>query len=560
MYVRPATMQDLPGIMMVEKSQFESISEEAMATEDQMVDRILRCNEPQEIPWFFVAEYKEKIVGYIVVQPISIQPDMCHSWEYATDNGNLKNTFDRDGKNLYIVSLAALPNKERATFPLVLKVLEQWRDFNFKYLMFCSRIPSWKQANEQSGISPEDYWHLLGDDGRPKDWMLRLYHRLGGSPKWPNCATFLPNGYAPDEESGGHGVLFHLSDAVAAYNGTKAIIRNTQVKTLSEQAQLGDAGIAKYWDVGRSKLIDILTLYIPFGCPDWNHCTFCGLEEAVEQFIGTFYKGNKLTLSQFQDLFTATVARYKEVPETVAVFNAGSFLFMPWELQKSVVYALCAKPKFNHLIIEARASLITDEAVSRLVSILNNFSVRLTIRIGVETKNTQVRNKYLRKGHSEQALQEAVAVCKKHHVRVGAYIMLKPTEHFSNESAIVEAIDSIKWILDDLGMHEVYLSATFVVKGTHLYRLWKDGKFTLPTLYDLVEVLNKLSDENRKKVVLLPFNDEPTPIAIPSAEKALGVSHSLSDASEFDKSFHEALDDYRMSMDFEKLQSFLSKN
>jgi radical SAM enzyme (TIGR01210 family) len=547
--IRPANKSDISGIMAVEQTQFGQISENAMASELLMQRRIELCNFPGLQSWFFVAEIEGKIEGYVIVQPTSMSVDICTSWEHGTDFGTMEKTFDRNGKNLYIVSLAVLPKNKGVTFPLILQILELWKNLKFHTLMFCSRMPGWRSENLKTNISPEEYWKQINQEGDPKDWMLRLYYKMGGSPGWPECARLLLNGYSIDIDSGGHGVLFGLTDAQSACIATKAFIKNSESNTLSEQAQLGDAGISNYWDVYTKSISPVLTLYLPFGCPDWDNCTFCGLHRAVGEFSATFYKGEELSNIQHITLFQKIVERYNFFPGIIAVFNAGSFLQMDWVLQKAILMALLVKPGMKQLIIEARAVLITENSIRRITDILDKFNIQLTIRIGIETKDANIRNVLLKKGQSEKAINNAVMICHRYNVRVGAYIMLKPWYTISNEQARIEALHSIYWVLDILNVDEVYFSATFIVEGTPLFDLWSENKFILPTLWDIVWVLKQLDEEKRQKVVLLPFEDEPQPIAIPSSHKKYGVRMDLQDASDEDKKFHYLLEEYRRTME-----------
>lgn len=224
----PAEIDDLQGIMEVEKECFGAISEDAMASSEIMKQRIILCNKGN-YKWFWAAGHK-RIVGYIILQPTSLVPEQCDSWNHATDHGCLKSTFNEEGESVYIVSLAVHPKAPRGSSELLVHAaLVEWASSNKPFLMFCSRIPGFRSAHEHSGISVEAYWKLKRRNGSPKDPMLRLYWEMAGKVE---PYRLLKNGFEPDPTSCGHGVLFVVVDAARALRATASMIYRAGLKTL----------------------------------------------------------------------------------------------------------------------------------------------------------------------------------------------------------------------------------------------------------------------------------------------------------------------------------------
>ena len=201
--IRPALVYDVDGIMEVEAESFGEVSQGAMASPDMMVSRIGLLNSNSS-KWFWVASYKGRIVGYIVMQPTDLTPEEAISWDGCTDNGTLFRTFNVDGDNIYGVSGAAIEKQGvPGVYDLLLhKLLVLWLQSRKRRFFLCSRMPGYKSASEK-GISPEKYWQKKDSLGRPADWMLKLYYEsLGLMP-----VRLLQNGFSVDEESGGHAVL-----------------------------------------------------------------------------------------------------------------------------------------------------------------------------------------------------------------------------------------------------------------------------------------------------------------------------------------------------------------
>jgi hypothetical protein len=204
--IRPAIREDLDGIMLLEKETFGVIGESAMAQRKMMEDRIRICN-AEEPFWFWVAESDGNVVGDIILQPMDVVPERCFSWSQATSEGKLCN-FSPKGENIFVVSFASDESVPGVSDLLARKAFELWRDNQKKHFMFCSRMPGFRKYSQRTGARAEDYWHKRRRDGSPKDWMLREFYSMTGSFPY----KLLVNGYPPDLDSGGHGVLFVAND------------------------------------------------------------------------------------------------------------------------------------------------------------------------------------------------------------------------------------------------------------------------------------------------------------------------------------------------------------
>lgn len=218
--IRLAVRADIDGIMEVERETFGGIGKDAMASRETILERIRICN-THPSKWFWIAEHEGQIVGYVIWQPTYLSSEQCTSWSVATDEGTLQRTFDEAGENVYGVSLAVCKRSPPGIAELLCHTeFVQWQETGKKILMLCSRIPGFAEAHRETGIDVEEYWQLTNKNGSPKDPMLHLYWRFtgGGRP-----FSLLKNGFPPDEDSGGHGVLFVADDVSAALRG---VVRN----------------------------------------------------------------------------------------------------------------------------------------------------------------------------------------------------------------------------------------------------------------------------------------------------------------------------------------------
>lgn len=326
-------------------------------------------------------------------------------------------------------------------------------------------------------------------------------------------------------------------------------------------------GDRSWWDVLENRKVLATTVYLPQGCPDWGEkngkrnelCTFCMLPNAVIEYRNAFYEGSPVPQQDHIDLFKATfqvAAPLEKNVHTVMIFNAGSFLAevanAP-ETQQAIMQEVAAHPTIKRVVVESRAELITDEAVKRLVGILEPANKELTIRVGVETQDDHLRLKVLRKGHSRKQLYRAVAVMRECGVASGGYALLNPAPGLEPRWAIQETQDTIDWILgdhtDQLGMDEAYYCSTNVGPGTPLTRHWQQGDFRPANLWMVLKVLQYACVSYGTRAHLLPFKDEPELLAVPSNHIPEGIPQNLDGATGCDRAFHAMFDRYRETRD-----------
>lgn len=532
--VRGARKEDIKDIMSVELRQFDSIGP---ASREVMRKRIQQCNSGTN-KWFLVAEQDNAVVGYMILMPTAITPEDCSSWSKATGDGTLS-TWDEKGDNIYVVSLAVLPNaSEVVSAMLVYHSTLLWMAAGKSTYMFCARMPELRYRNKKTGITAEEWWQAKKDDGLPADWMLRTYTQMSGG---QGPTRLLLNGYPPDSDSLGHGVLYVVTDPIKANKALKALFLN--------------AGNKEWFDSQEKRLVKASTLYLPFGCPDWNRCRFCAMDSAVQLFRNLFYAGESIPVPDYINLASEALDTFgQRKMHSLFIFNAGSYFAMPEEVQTGVIDEVLRHQarSIKRLIIESRPGNITNDRIDRLINILRPAGVKLTVRIGLETQNEHLRNHMLRKGITHDEFVAAVKVLKRHNVESGAYILIKPLQ-MTDEETCIEAISTVDYAFD-IGMDEVYLTPLCIGPGTNYEIMWRKGQLAPPSLWIVWRVLKQIANNNRYsgRVHILPFADEPPYLAIPSNHifgAGKGVNQDMSNAAGCDKQFHSLFEQYRRSLD-----------
>lgn len=566
--IRLAEPDDLPAIMKIEQQTFGEVGASAMASAELMLERISMLNAAPP-GWFWVAvDEHGEVVGDVVLQPTDLDPDRCTSWAGATDEGRLTGTFKPDGRNIYIVSFAVRADVPEllVSLPLFRALIDRWKEYG-GFLMFSSRMPDFARTHAQSGIGAEEYMMLRRGDG-PRDPVLRLWWAVSGK-VWPY--KLLLNGYPPDTESGGHGALFALDDPTRAFcavtelpqggrrsKGALPIIQDNDIRP-----ELLQGGWRSWWDVGEQRFVQALTLYIPFGCPDWGEtdgkrntmCAFCDLPNSVVGYREQFSGGKPVEAPEHIAMFKATLRSAldgAEPPHTLMIFNAGSFLAMPPAVRSAVIKDVAAREGIRRLVIESRAELITTEALRPIVSELNGRGIGLTMRIGVETQDETLRLTKLRKGHTRKQLLAATAALRECGVRTGGYTLLNPAPGLDPQWAVDECLKTLDFVLGSgdgcLGMDEAYFCSTNV-GGPVIEKEWREGRFAPASLWMVYATLRHAIERHAGRIHLLPFKDMPELKAVPSNHVPQGIPENLSGAQGCDRAFHGMFDRYRATMD-----------
>jgi hypothetical protein len=230
--IRGATPADIEAIVDVDIRSFDSVytnydQDEATLRAD-LIEKFRGRLEKVGSEWMPVLERDSEIVGYMCSCPTSKSPTDFESWEKTTDNGTLDSTYDPNGENVYVVSLAALPKGSDGKDMLYANQIGKMLKEGYKLGFFESRLPGmrdWVLANkcngseeEIAGLDPETatvyakeyfntYTEYKGKTVR-QDPLISFYEKIGCS-----CETLLPDAYQ-DEPSMNFGVM-------CIYDGSK---------------------------------------------------------------------------------------------------------------------------------------------------------------------------------------------------------------------------------------------------------------------------------------------------------------------------------------------------
>ena len=145
-----------------------------------------------------------------------------------------------------------------------------------------------------------------------------------------------------------------------------------------------------------------------------------------------------------------------------------------------VAYEYIKKEKIHGIRVSTRPDCISTEILDRLVK----YGVT-TIELGVQSMDDEVLN-LSNRGHSAYQVEEAVNIIRRYPVSLGLQMMTGlPGDTFDKSVATAEKIIS-------LNPDFVRIYPTLVVKGTHLEKLYLDGKYQAQSTDDAVLLCKKL--------------------------------------------------------------------
>jgi len=223
-------------------------------------------------------------------------------------------------------------------------------------------------------------------------------------------------------------------------------------------------------------------------------CAFCGFRNltakghpvGAEDIIAQF--GHAMDMAE-------SLEGGADPVEEIDLYNSGSFLDeddVPFPAAEAIFRTIASKPSLRKILIESRPEFVTGGKEHLLA--LKRLAARqiLTVGMGLETRRDDIRIKVLKKGFTLARFEEAAAILAATGVTLLAYVLLKPPGLAEGE-AVKDVIDTIVY-LEELGkkLHlqvKIALQPMFVAAHTPLEELYRQGTYTPPRLWSVIEVL-----------------------------------------------------------------------
>ncbi len=215
-----------------------------------------------------------------------------------------------------------------------------------------------------------------------------------------------------------------------------------------------------------------LPISLPLTCPNRDGCVgrggciYCGEE-------GGSFENLSNTISvrdQVKQNMEYIRKRYK-AEKFISYFQNFTNTYMPLEdfnryIEESIVEDIVG------ISISTRPDCINDEYLEFLSYIKDKYDLEITIELGLQTVNYHTL-KVINRGHTLAEFIDAVIRNKKYGMRTCVHLILNlPWDDMT------DVIENAK-ILSALAVEEVKLHALYIVEGTQLGKMFKEGKVTL---------------------------------------------------------------------------------
>ena len=239
--------------------------------------------------------------------------------------------------------------------------------------------------------------------------------------------------------------------------------------------------------------------FLTTGCT-WDRCTMCN-----------YGHGPRLGVSATVDAVRQGLEALDLSSLRALVVSPSGSMLDPVEVHpeaRSRIFDLMCETPVPHLLFESRSELITDEVAGALKETFG--TGRLLVHMGLESATPWVRRLCVNKGRGLEDFRRAVQALRRANVGVVANVTLGAL-FLSPREAVEDAVRSIAWAIE-AGADYVVLLPIHVKPHSLLAAAWQEKLYESPSLWALVEVLHRLSDETLSKVTIswyFNYYDEP---------------------------------------------------
>ncbi|MFH0854798.1 MAG: archaeosine biosynthesis radical SAM protein RaSEA [bacterium] len=271
--------------------------------------------------------------------------------------------------------------------------------------------------------------------------------------------------------------------------------------------------VDKIFDIEKVYPVPRLILLLPGKGCSWSKktggCYMCGFKSKLDKVNDSYNYSSRdiIALCKLSLLMTKT-----QRCEKLYIYNGGSF-FNEKEISLDAQYGICKiiaqNPSIRELMVESRPEFITAGRFLVLKRVLGEKN--LTVGIGLECQDDNIRNASVNKGFSRNDFNKAADVILSYKGKLFVYVFLKPL-YLSEREAIEEAVRTIQYSFEK-GASIVSLSCAFIQENTKMAEEYERGNFRPPWLWSIMEVIRRAHDLGY--VHIGSFEDEPPPIAVP---------------------------------------------
>jgi radical SAM enzyme (TIGR01210 family) len=185
----------------------------------------------------------------------------------------------------------------------------------------------------------------------------------------------------------------------------------------------------------------------------------------------------------------------KVKPIAIKIFASGSFLNpveIPKDARDEILQIIANIDEIKEIIVESRPEYVKSEVLEEIFSIIGD--KLFEISIGLESENDIIREEKINKGFSKEEFEVSISkianLKAKYNIKSKSYILVKPILT-SEKEAIDDAINTAKYS-QKVGVDRVSFCPATIHKGTLIERLWRQGAYTPPWIWSVVDIVNEV--------------------------------------------------------------------
>ncbi len=245
----------------------------------------------------------------------------------------------------------------------------------------------------------------------------------------------------------------------------------------------------------------------------WSQCLGCNLPSTSSREHIDF----EALMRQIDQVFRdSKVLSKRRLIRKVIVSNNGSVLDEATFSSTALIYLIAKMnlllPNLEIVSLETRAEYVDMEELEFLSRVLKEGKTPtiLELAVGVEAFDDQVRQKIFRKGLPLEVLEQLAKKIAPFGYHLKCYFMQKPVPKMSDAEAVDDVRKGIDYLSEislkyrlSINMH---LNPTFVARGTSLEEEFLNGRYTPPSLRDVLKAV--LHAEGKPLSVYVGLYDE----------------------------------------------------
>lgn len=225
-------------------------------------------------------------------------------------------------------------------------------------------------------------------------------------------------------------------------------------------------------------------------------CSFCTLP-LTSAYSDVSFDDVKAQLGRAFEFAGADAATIGQI----SLGNEGSILddrTFPREQREYVLQRCAGLGAVEEVVLETRGEFVNERALDDLLEWIA--PAQLTLKIGLESADTDIRNRILRKRMDLRSFESVVRLLGRKGVGLASYVLIKADPSHSDDAGKADAVatcEYLKTLCRDSGTRlALRVNAMYRAANSPWARWAEQQGWTPPSIFDLAEVMQTVLDED----------------------------------------------------------------